>query len=165
VSRIVHAFSLVAVSILSSTSFRALAPPPPPLVIGVGHYGHWRTAVVHMLSEVSQGAVDSSLTVRLDSKHRITVIYAFDNPCLYSVTARTRQRRDTLDVHFILKRRGETRVKNDTAPELYACPAAITNRGYEVAIDRPTHRINIVRGYKGSASEMTLIALRTVTSY
>lgn len=124
--------------------------------------GAWQPAVVRSVLNFPKSAVDSAITVRLGDNNRIAVLYAFNNPCLDSVAARTRRIHDTLDVHFILKPRGASKVRSDTKPPVYGCPATIMNRGYEVTVDQPTHPTHIVRGFAGNDSAKTLIAIRVI---
>lgn len=127
------------------------------------HQATWRPVVVHAVSKFPESAVDSAITVRVGrvgNDGRITVLYAFNNPCQVSVTAEARQISDTLDVYFILSR--PSGKINDEMSELSACPAAIMNRAYEVTVDQVAPGTHVVRGFNGSASQKTLIASRVV---
>jgi hypothetical protein len=118
----------------------------------------WRAATVHNLGLVPQSASDSIITVHVDDKGRTKVLYAFNNPCDDVVTAKTRQMNDTLDVYFTTRRRGNPE-KDVPVPEIYGCPATITNLGYEVVIDRSAHVALIIRGITGNGSVTTVRAI------
>jgi hypothetical protein len=124
------------------------------------HQDTWRPIAVHPVANLTQGAVDSVITVRVKSTRQIAIDYAFNNPCQYSVTARLRRFRDTLDVAFMLSRSGTPEKANDSVPDITACPAAIMNQVYEVIVSHRDYGIDVVRGFNGDTT--TLLAVRTV---
>jgi len=154
------AFFLTALSLLLGAPITNTARARCDASANNCHQTSWRSVAVRSLSKFPKSAVDSVITVRVGTDSRIAVLYAFDNPCQVSVTARVRQISDTLDVYFILSRpNGKT---NDEMSELSACPAAIMNQAYEVIVDQPAHGTHVVRGFNGSASQKTLIVSRVV---
>lgn len=156
-----HATALIVASVL------LLAPSmnTPVLdcvtIVGTCRQIPWKIATVNDVGKVPQSAVDSVITVRLDDKGRTRVLFAFDNPCEYVVTAQTRQMNDTLDVYFKTRRRGAPEVNNDSTPAIYGCPAMISNLGYEVIIPRSTHAAHVIRGLTGNGSAMVTRILVT----
>lgn len=122
---------------------------------------HWRAAPVHLVSKVSQRVVDSVITMHVDDRNHITVLYAFNNNCDEVVTARTRRLHDTLDVRFITTLNGAPK-KEGPPPEVLNCSTSIDNLGYAVTINAIKRGTYIVRGFAGTSSWTRLEARRSM---
>jgi len=153
---LVHPFFPIVASVVLATSSCVSPHARCETTVGDRCQLPWQSITVHDVGMVPRSAVDSVITVRLDERDRIRVLYAFDNPCEYVVTAKTRQTNDTLDVYFATKRRGTPRMGVDSLPEVYGCPATIWNRGYEVIVGPSTRLAHTVRGFTSSGSVTTV---------
>lgn len=122
----------------------------------------WRVAPVHRLMKVSQSVTDSVITVRLWDKHRVTALYAFNNPCDDVITATVLQTRDTLDVRFVTVRRGELPGRPLPLEQLVTCEASIDNLGYEVTFDNVKSGSHTVRAFLSASGESHQRGQRTV---
>jgi len=126
------------------------------------HQDTWLPIAVHPVPNVTRGAIDSVITIHLESNKRIAIFYGFNNPCQLSVTATTRQISDTLDVAFILDYRRIVDNPLDSVPNIRGCPAAIMNQVYQVTVNHSDYGVHVVRGFLNDSA--TLLATRRIAS-